>query len=162
VKLIRADKDRFFFRIGKPEKALLFEILRFFPLVPSSHQRLSKTARGPAQDENQRLLEEALTEQRRENRKNVLAMLAEPQRFRETETGFQFALSAPQAEWLLQVLNDVRVGSWLALGEPEDLDAPRVDETNAPFVLALEAAGYFESILVDAFGESPPTRRGKR
>jgi hypothetical protein len=161
VKLIRADKGQFVFHVGNREKVLLFEILKLYPLVPASHQRLSKTAQGPAQDENQRLLEEALAEQRRENRKHVLAMLAGPQRFRKTETGFELALSPPQAKWLLQVLNDVRVGCWLALGAPEDLDLPRLDETNAGFVVAMEAAGFFESAIVDAFSGKSPARRGE-
>ena len=38
--------------------------------------------------------------------RQVLAMLDEPTRFRETESGPRFTLSASETEWLLQVLND--------------------------------------------------------
>ena len=34
-------------------------------------------------------------------------------------SGLQLTLSGPEIEWLLQVLNDVRVGSWIALGSPD-------------------------------------------
>ncbi len=147
MKLIRADKDRFTFGLGKREKGLLFQILQLYPLVPPAHHQLSKSGEGQADAENQRLLEEALAEQRRENRRHVLAMLNEPTRFRETD-----------AEWLLQVFNDVRVGSWLALGEPEELEIPEVNQTNASYVLAMESAGYFQSALLDALGVKNPPR----
>jgi hypothetical protein len=153
VKFLRASHDRFIFHVGKREKALLFETLGLYPLVPPARQRLSRTAQGPGRDENQRLLEDALADHRAANRKRVLAMLDEPQRFRETKTGFEFALSPAQAEWLLQVLNDVRVGSWIALGEPDDLDLLKLDETNASSIVALEGAGYFEAMLMAGLSE---------
>ena len=160
MKLIRADKDRFTFGISKREKGLLFQILQLYPLVPPAHHQLSKSGEGQADAENQRLLEEALAEQRRENRRHVLAMLNEPTRFRETDSGIHFTLTASQVEWLLQVFNDVRVGSWLALGEPEELEIPEVNQTNASYVLAMESAGYFESALLDALGvKNPPHPR---
>ena len=159
MKLIRGDKDRFVFAMGKREKSLLFQILHLYPLVPPAHHQLSKFADGQRDAENQRLLEEALAEQRRGNRRQVLAMLNEPTRFRETDTGIQFTLTASQVEWLLQVFNDVRVGSWLALGEPDELQIPEVNQTNAPYVLAMESAGYFESALLDALGVNPPHSR---
>ena len=161
MKLIRGDKDRFTFGISKREKDLLFQILQLYPLVPPAHHRLSKSDERQAHEENQRLLEEALAEQRRENRRHLLAMLNEPTRFRETESGMRFTLTASEMEWLLQVLNDVRVGSWLALGEPEELDIPEVTQTNAPYVLAMESAGYFESALLDALGVKNPPFRGE-
>jgi len=62
-----------------------------------------------------------------------------------------------QIEWLLQVLNDVRVGSWLMLGEPEPGDEPAVTKANAKYLLALELCGVFESVLLTGLGvgESP-------
>lgn len=157
MKVIRTNKDGFLFRIGKREKLLLFQILQLYPLVPPAHHHLSKSEEGSAHDENQRLLEDALNEQRRENRKQLVAMLNEPHRFREIKGGFEFTLKLPQVEWLLQVLNDVRIGSWLALGEPEELEVPEINQKNAPYVLAMEAAGFFESALLSALGvENPP------
>ena len=161
MKLIRADKDRFTFGMGKREKGLLFQILQLYPLVPPAHHQLSKSDDGKAHAENQRLLEEALAEQRRENRRRLLEMLNDPTRFRESDAGPRFTLTASEMEWLLQVLNDVRVGSWLALGEPEELDVPEVNQTNAPYLLAMESAGYFESALLDALGVKNPPRPGE-
>ena len=162
MKLIRSGKAQLTFSVGKREKRLLFQLLKLYPLVPPVHHKLSKTAEGAGHDENQRLLEESLAEQRRENRKQVLAMLEEPGRFREKDDGFEFSLKHPQVEWLLQVLNDIRVGAWLELGEPEWREMPEINETNAPYLFAMEGAGHFESDLLEALGvRNPPPYGGE-
>jgi len=158
VKLLRTGKDKFAFALGRREKRLLFELLKLYPLVPPSHHRLSKSAKAGQDDENQRLLEEALTTQREENKRQVLAMLNEPGRFKETESGFRFVISPSKMDWLLQVLNDVRVGSWIALGSPDtenDEDLALTEET-APHYFAMQAAGFFEMALVEAMSGQRP------
>jgi hypothetical protein len=157
VKLLRTGKGGLVFQLGPREKQLLLETIELYPLVPASHHRLTNKGDAPAPDEDQRLLEESLAEQRKENRKQVQAMLDKPRRFRETKTGFELTLTHPEVEWLLQVLNDVRVGSWLALGEPEQGKEPEVTEQNANCLLAMEVSGMFQSFLLAALGvsESP-------
>ena len=157
MKLVRADKSGQVFYLGQREKQLLIDTVARYPLVPAAHHRLSKNDPGPNAEENQRWLEAALDEQRQENRRQVLAMLNEPQRFRAAKSGFELTLTPVQIEWLLQVLNDVRVGSWLALGEPEPGEEPDVTEQNAGYLLAMELCGAFQSGLLAALGvrESP-------
>jgi hypothetical protein len=152
VKFLRAIKSGHVFQLSPHEKQLLLETIKLYPLVPASHNRLSNGRDVPQADENQRLLEDALAEQRQKNRRQVLAMLDEPQRFRETKAGFELKFTPPQIEWLLQVLNDVRVGSWLALGEPEPGEEPRITKQNARYLLALELCGLFQSVLLAALG----------
>lgn len=127
-------------------------MLALYPLVPVAHHRLAGPDSPAHSDENQRLLEESLAEQRQENRRQVRALLNQPQRFRATPDGFQLALAPADVEWLLQVLNDVRVGSWLALGEPESGEEPKLTEQNAGSLLALEVCGRFQSLLLAALG----------
>jgi hypothetical protein len=157
VKLLRSGKSAFAFQLSPREKQLLLETLELYPLVPAAHHRLSRKPGNAESEENQRLLEESLAEQRKENRKQVQAMLEQPDRFRETKSGFQFSLKHSEVEWLLQVLNDVRVGSWLALGEPEPGTLPAISEQNFRYLVAMEVSGAFESLLLSAFGiaESP-------
>jgi hypothetical protein len=152
VKLLRSDKRGFVFHIGEREKHLLMETLQLYPLVPASHHRLARNGDSPEDNERQRLLDEALAEHRRENRRQLQAMLNEPRRFVETESGVHLTLTAAQIEWLLQVLNDIRVGSWLALGEPEQGVEPEPTKHNAHGFLALEVSGLFESALLAALG----------
>jgi len=152
VKLIKTEGDNLIFQIGKRDQRILLEVLQFYPVVPAKYQPISKNTRAAAVEENQRLLETALTEHRLENRKRLEAMLTEPQRFQENEDGYRFTLSAAQMEWLLQVLNDVRVGSWLILGCPDEKHGKpfKLTERNSHYLWAMEMGGYFQSKLLEA------------
>ncbi len=154
MKLLRTLKSGHVFQLSLHEKQLLLDTIRLYPLVPAAHYRLSRGGKVPQPEEDQRLLEGALAEQRRENQRQALAMLNEPERFCEVESGFELRLTLPQIEWLLQVLNDVRVGSWLALGKPESDTEPAVTKQNAKFCLALQVSGLFQSALLAALGVS--------
>ena len=101
---------------------------------------------------NQHLLEEALAEHRNENKKQLDAMLQEPGRFEDSPTGYRLSLSAGQVEWLLQVFNDIRVGSWLQLGSPDEKKGKRlrINLKNARYVWAMELSGHFQYVLLSA------------
>ena len=150
MKLIKREGENFVLHIGRRERRLLFEVLKLYPLVPAAHHRVSQTAKQ--NDEHQTLLEEALSERRQENKRQLVAMLHEEQRFKETDAGYRLTLSAPQMEWLLQVLNDIRVGSWLILGEPDEKKGKPVALTseNARHYAAMEFCGLFQMTLLDA------------
>jgi hypothetical protein len=158
VKLIKADKEHFSFHIQPREKQIFFQVLGLYPLVPIAHQRLSKSGEHP---EAQQMLDEALAAQRRENQAQVQQLTKAV--FHEQEDGFRFSLNPSQMEWVLQVLNDVRVGSWLLLGSPngkEDI-YKSLNETTAPHFWAMEMASAFQYNLLTAVegGEQsvPPT-----
>ena len=150
MKLIKREGEDFVLHIGKRERRLLLEVLKLYPLVPAAHHRVSQTAKQMA--EHQTLLEEALAQRRQENKRQLVAMLHEEQRFKETDAGYRLTLSAPQVEWLLQVLNDIRVGSWLILGEPDEKKGKPVALTseNARHYAAMEFCGLFQMTLLDA------------
>ena len=160
MKLLRASPDRFVFYITKREQPLLFETLALYPLVPPAHHRIARPGQLTEQEEAQRMLDEALAEQRRENRAQFLALLKDPKQLRETSRGLELTLSPTQMEWLLQVLNDVRVGSWLALGEPEEGALPTFNVKEGVYWVALEVCGLYESVILAALGtdQSPDWR----
>jgi hypothetical protein len=116
---------------------------------------LSKTGKLPDADANQRLLNEALAEQRAENQRQLSSFLSDPLRLvpasKEGDDGFRLWLSPAEFEWLLQILNDVRVGSWIKLGSPE---APKLvlNAETMPQVWAMEASGHFQMQLLAAAG----------
>ncbi len=152
MKLIRTKREKLVFEISLSEKRLLCEVLKLYPLISPTHYRLTKAARTAKHDENQKLLEESLAAQREENRKNVRAMLDEPGRFQAAASGFHLSLSGPEIEWLLQVLNDVRVGSWIALGSPDPEQGKKIvfNEKILPHFRTMELAGAFEMVFLDA------------
>lgn len=154
MKLLSADKNQFVFQIGKREKDLLFELIGRYPQVPAASARHRVSTKNTGDAEQQRLLDEALAAHRQQSKRQVLAMLNEPKRFHADSTGYRFTLSPPQVEWLLQVLNDVRVGSWIALGSPDTEKGERVplNAKTLPHLWPMEAAGHFEASLIEAVG----------
>jgi len=143
VKLIRASAKRFCFHLGRREMSLLRRVLALYPRIPSAYQRLTKSAAVPDGETSQRLLDEALAEQRAENKQRLSALLEDSKRLVEDSAGWRLALSPGDFEWLLQVLNDVRIGSWVVLGSPEER-VPEVTEKTAPDIWAMEMAGAFQ------------------
>jgi len=87
-----------------------------------------------------------------EQKGRVGKLLEDAQRFVPRGAGFRVIFSREEMEWLLQVLNDVRVGSWLALGcpDPDAGKAPEVNESNAKYMFLMELSGHFEWVLLEA------------
>jgi hypothetical protein len=148
VKLLRVENNRYFLHLDRSEKAPFELVLRLYPVIPSAHQSLSETS--PNLPENQKLLDEALAEQRKENKLLVQKLLADPERFKATAKGVELTLTAGEIEWVLQVLNDVRVGHWLLLGSPEEHPAWDPHAENAPQVMTMALAGHFQMELLEA------------
>jgi len=178
MQLLGVEGQRYVFRLGKREKQLLCETLGLYPLTPRSHHRLSRRAEAAdaeneallvlwlgqnagtivaeaADAENQALLEEAVATQKQTHKHQLDAWLADKARFVEEPGGFRFELDRDQIEWLLQVLNDVRVGSWLMLGcpDPDEGKQPKLTPENAHFFLAMELCGEFENDLLEALDQ---------
>jgi hypothetical protein len=160
VKTIRVTASALIFHLQAPERRLLVEMLRLYPVVPGAHQPLSKSLRGEAAADAQALLNEALAEQRAELRRQIQSWLGAPNRFRPVENGFNFTLQRADAEGLLQVLNDVRVGSWLLLGSPEEYlefeELERLPVELHRVWVAMELSGAFQMALLQALEKPPP------
>src|SRR5262249_14024973 len=129
------------FLLTRREKDLLLLVLRLYPRIPAGYQPLSKTR--PEENANQRLLDDALTEARMENKRALDALLSDPKRLKPEDTGWRLSLSSTDVDWLLQVLNDVRIGSWVQLGSPEQ-PLKAINARTAPALWAMEMAGAFQ------------------
>lgn len=155
MKLLKTDKDQFVFQLSQGEKAMLLDVLKLYPRVPPAHHRLTRQATADPDAENQGLLDEALAEQRAHNQHQLQALLLRSETFQRSQRSWRFTLRLGDFEWLLQVLNDVRVGSWLALGSPEELPRGLPDNPEiAPHLIAMELAGFFQMTLLEAVERS--------
>ena len=141
MKLARSGQDFFEFELAGREKDLLMEIVGLYPRIPAAYQPLSKVA--GLEESNQRLLDEALAEEREKNKRQVQALLADPKRLTKNPEGWLLALTPTELEQLLQILNDIRVGSWVSLGSPESRSEV-LNEKMAPDFWAMEIAGFFQ------------------
>jgi hypothetical protein len=140
------------FRINAREEALLLAMLRLYPALENGHHRISHDPKAAASSE-QRLLEESMAQLRVAHRRKVDALFQSPQRFFKDALGERhLVVTSAQLEWLLQVLNDIRVGSWVRLGCP-DLEKPApqtLTRTNARSLQAMHICGEFQLALLEA------------
>jgi hypothetical protein len=149
VTLLHAAKGKLVFRLGESERSLLLTLFDLYPRVPSARGLSSRGGMPRHSKDTAGLLEEALAEQRAETKKRLKGFLDDPKRFEKADKGWKFSLTDLEADWLLQVLNDIRVGSWVALGSPEErLDV--LNENNMRDFWAMEISGRFEMILLEA------------
>ena len=152
MKRVDANSEAVIFQLSGRERDALIQLLQAYPVIPPAHQPVSHELKEPQVAEYQRLLDEALAEQRAANKRQLQAWLAAPERFQKTRAGHRFALAREDCEWLLQVLNDIRVGNWLRLGSPESgkLAPLRLDPRLLPTWLAMEMSGYFQMNILEA------------
>ena len=151
MKVLRRNEDSIVLGLRAWEASLLRSVLERYPVVPPAHHRIRAQPEGRADEERQRLLDEALAEHRQERRREVWGLLHDPARMAPAPSGIRFTLRLAEVEWLLQVLNDVRVGSWISLGAPEtDLQDFDLNEQTAVQAWMMELAGYFQMQLLAA------------
>ena len=152
MKRVSADNQAVIFQLRVREHDALLDILQTYPVVPPAHQSVSKNLKDTHTTDYQHLLDEALAEQRTANKKHLHAWLTTPERFKKNKGGRRFALERTDSEWLLQVLNDIRVGHWLRLGSPEPgaLKPQNLDREKLPAWLMMEMSGYFQMSFLEA------------
>ncbi len=158
MKFLRHDGERFLLEFGHEEKALLLHLLSLYPLVPESHHQLTKDKKLPHRAENQQLLGEALAAQRGQNMKEILTLIHDPGRFTESGDVSQVTFTRGELEWLLQGINDVRVGCWIALGSPgyETKKKTRPDKEALRHMMFMELAGAFEMFFLGVINGAVP------
>lgn len=158
MKLLRRDGDTFDLQLGRQEKEVLLRVIQLYPLVPAAHHRLSRGTQIPDQEENQKLLDDSLRAQRQANQKQVAALLNEPGRFAAAGKGLRVTFTRGEMEWLLQVFNDLRVGSWLALGSPDfsaTTELPKGPDSLRHLAI-MDMAGALEGLFLGAISGTTP------
>ncbi|HEY0550388.1 MAG TPA: hypothetical protein VGF13_12365 [Verrucomicrobiae bacterium] len=154
MKMVGANEQSIIFQLSNRERDALIKILQAYPVLPAAHQPVSRELKDSHLTDYQRLLDEALAEQRNANKRHLEEWLAPPERFHKTKSGCRFTLERADSEWLLQVLNDIRVGHWLRLGSPDAsvMKPENLDLKTIPIWLAMEMSGYFQMSILEALG----------
>jgi hypothetical protein len=105
------------------EGVLLRGLLGLYPAGAPAAAKITKSECDPKAAEREILLNESLAEHR-EKLAVAARELAAPKKLVAKEEGWRIRLGPEERETLLQILNDLRVGSWRALGEPESTEPP--------------------------------------
>jgi hypothetical protein len=139
------------FALSEKERDFLVAVLQAYPAVPEGYQALSRESAERLSAEDRSLLTEALLEHRAGCRAKVRRWLKGGARFRQVDDTWQFRLAKNDFNWMMQILNDVRVGNWIDLGSPDEVHNPTelLQKDPAAF-FHMEAAGMFQMQFLEA------------
>lgn len=160
MKLLVREADRLVFRMNAREKTLMERLLSFYPLQTETVASLNKNGDARLEEADQ-LLVDALKEQKKELTAWLARRVCEGEAFVESGGHWKLTLTGGDVERMLQVLNELRVGSWVKLGRPTNLDDVAVGASlsGAPLHALMMLTGQFQMVLVSAMNgdlEPPP------
>ena len=149
MKLVKQRGETWQYELNQVEADLLKQLLKNLPFTGNVPVKISKADADPKSIEREKLLNESLAEHRKELKKQANNLIVAG-KLNSGEKGHLLALSAEEREILLQILNDIIVGCWQALGEPEtmELHTPRDSKPAQAYQRLMDLAGYFEHHLV--------------
>jgi hypothetical protein len=149
MKIVKHKGETWQYVLNDVEAGLLKQLLKNFPFTGNVPVKISKTGSDPKSIEREKLLNESLAEHRKEL-KTQAAGLVSSEKLKPGEKGNMLILTGDEREILLQILNDIRVGCWRALGKPEalELHMPRKSKPAQAHQHLMDLAGFFEHHLL--------------
>lgn len=150
MKFLKHSRGRWEYQMNRQEAMCLRALIKQFPLTPAALVKISRTESGGKVTGREQLLNESLAEHRSELKRKARKFLA-ARRLKSGEQGWRLRVDPEEREMLLQLLNDIRIESWRALGAPENLESRsnRPTETGLNFHTLMQLAGFFEFELLD-------------
>ena len=117
--------------LSESETIFIKEILSAYPLVPNESRELT-----------------------RGHQKKLQAWVNAPETFREVENRYLFRITNDNRDWFLQILNDLRIGSWQQLDCPsqEELQELTASQEVIRPLWTMELAGLLQSFLLNSPG----------
>lgn len=154
MKVIRQQDGHFEIRMDEEEWVALSDLLAQYPLTPPDHHSLnSKTNPDPDLVESDQWLRDSVSNHHLDRENQIKQWI---QRVQPVEKGnhleYQVSFAPERADWLIEILNDLRVGSWKALNcpTPEALSEQSWKSEDWPKLWTMEASGMYQSILLKA------------
>lgn len=149
MKLLEATEHDLIFAMSPNQRATFERVLREYPANTGQKTALSRTCEEDELTDAQEFLEEAMAERRTENQRNVRNFLREPGRFEELEDEIQLRLRRTRVNWLLEVLNEIRVGHWHEIGSPE-IEETVLTPENVEVYISMQLCAEFQMVLLSA------------
>jgi hypothetical protein len=140
--------------LSENEAIFIKEILSNYPLVPNETRELTRSAETSDLEEDTELLRTSLAELTLGHAKKLQAWVNAPETFRAVEDRYLFKITNENRDWFLQILNDLRIGSWQQLNCPNQEELEEL--TASPEIIrplwTMELAGLLQSFLLNAPG----------
>lgn len=149
MKLLKRGGNQWKYGLEPKEGMLLRALVREFPQTAASPVKITRTRADAKSAERERLLNESLAKHRQELKEEAGKLLVK--NLKPGKDGWRLSMNQEEREILLQLINHLRVESWHALGEPEDLEAfpSQTSEAILRQHHLMHLAGYFEWKLLD-------------
>ena len=150
MKIISKTTDSVTYRFEHKEWLYFVDLLRLFPVLKEDYYQAGTVRNDPKLADTHQLLKEMLSDYKAEQKLWLLKFLkSEENRVKKKDGSIQLALSMREKETLLEILNDIRVGSWMVLGSPGLKDADLELKLNHAKELqqvawAMDLSGYFQ------------------
>jgi hypothetical protein len=133
MRLLTHSKSGWRYQLSRVEAQALRSLIKLFPTTAHVAVRITQTDTDPKAAEREKLLNESLAEHREELRRKAQHLMSGDR------------LRLQHDRYVLQILNDIRVESWRALGQPDDLDPPvNPSQDEQVHHNRMSLAGYFE------------------
>jgi hypothetical protein len=150
MRLVRQLKGSWQYRLNQSEADILLGLVKRFPFTEMHPAKISRSDPSPQAFEREKLLLESLAEHRKKLQQQAASLLG-GEKWKQAGKDHWLTLDAASREMLLQLLNDIRIGCWHAVGAPETLDLPTLHDSanNLGYRQLMELAGYFEMSLLE-------------
>ena len=149
MKLAAQDGDVWRYRMSEGEVGGMRALVSQFPIATTLSAKISRTGTDPKAAEREKLLNESLAEHRAELKRKVAGVVS-PEKFKTSGKSRLLQINSEEREILLQVLNDIRIGSWQLLGEPDELELnpSEIPGPERRYWHCMHLAGYFQYHLI--------------
>lgn len=148
MRLVAQSNQEWQYHLLHHEADILLGLVKQFPFTEMEPAQISRGDNAAQTAERQKLLADSLAEHRKELKKFGLSLLADD-KWEQQADGCLLTLDAGSRELLLQLLNDIRLGCWHALGQPEMLEPKPASKKELLRRNLMDLAGYFEASLLE-------------
>jgi len=152
MKCIRKGDGRFDMALDEEEWQALKNVLIQYPKTPADHHSLmSKDDQDPDLRESDDWLKESGSQHQGERKQQVKAWIESIHPVEgDGKTEYKIECNPDRADWLIEILNDIRVGCWLSLDcpTPDDLADGEWKREDWPTMWAMEISGMFQSVIL--------------
>ncbi len=154
MKVIRQEGGQFELQMEEEEWESFSDLLAQYPLTPADHHSLnSKSNPDPDLKESEQWLRDSVSNHQTDREAQIKKWIQsiKPSN-NDADLMYPISFDPERADWLIEILNDLRVGSWMSLDCPsaDELSGKSWESKGWPRIWIMEASGMYESILLQA------------
>lgn len=148
MNLVSANEHGVVFGVHSGERELFERTLERYPVIPGARAPLTREGSEEDLAEAQEMLETLTREAKAENVRRVADFLRKPRQFEAKDGVLRLNVARGELNWLLEIVNEIRVGVWSRLGEPDPGNIP-FNTSNIEDWIAMEYCAEIQMNLLE-------------